>query len=210
METLSKLIAEFTGTGLMMFGGCSGCLAWGKEPVAFFGAISFGLTVMMLIQCYGAVSGAHFNPAVTLAAIIFKLISVPVSHCAFLVIPLWSFVWHFSHFIQTDGCSLFLRAIVRSHRWIWFAEGSHASRSFQWGWRTVRFLYNCSTRRLDGISSVHARVHCHNVAYHTLLLRLGSTQSQSSRFGRTEIRAFNHHFVVHICKFTTCSASKWD
>lgn len=79
MENLKKLIAELIGTALLMFGGCMGGLTWGKETNSFYGALSFGMVVMTLIQCYGAISGAHFNPAVTLAALIFKLISLPVS-----------------------------------------------------------------------------------------------------------------------------------
>lgn len=78
METLSKLFAEFIATGLLMFGGCAGGLPWGKSPTDMYGAVSFGLVVLMLVQTYGAVSGAHLNPAVTLAALIYKLISLPV------------------------------------------------------------------------------------------------------------------------------------
>lgn len=79
MENLSKFVAELIGTALLMFGGCMGCLTWGKEANSFFNALSFGMVVMTLVQAYGAVSGAHFNPAVTIAALVFKVISLPVS-----------------------------------------------------------------------------------------------------------------------------------
>lgn len=79
MENMSKFVAELIGTALLMFGGCMGGLTWGKEPNSFFSALSFGMVVMTLVQAYSAVSGAHFNPAVTLAALLFKLISLPVS-----------------------------------------------------------------------------------------------------------------------------------
>lgn len=79
MENLSKFIAELLGTALLMFGGCMGGLTWGKEANSYLSALSFGLVVMTLIQAYSAVSGAHFNPAVTLAALIFRVISLPVS-----------------------------------------------------------------------------------------------------------------------------------
>lgn len=79
MENMSKFVAELIGTGLLMFGGCMGGLTWGKEPNSFFSALSFGMVVMTLVQAYSAVSGAHFNPAVTLAALLFKMISLPVS-----------------------------------------------------------------------------------------------------------------------------------
>lgn len=79
MENLSKFVAELIGTALLMFGGCMGGLTWGKEANSFFSALSFGMVVMTLVQAYGAVSGAHFNPAVTVAAVVFKAISLPVS-----------------------------------------------------------------------------------------------------------------------------------
>lgn len=79
MEALSKVFAEFIATALLMFGGCAGCIPWQKEHPDILNALSFGLVVLMLVQSYGAVSGAHFNPAVTLAAYIYKLISLPVS-----------------------------------------------------------------------------------------------------------------------------------
>lgn len=79
MENLSKFVAELIGTALLMFGGCMGGLTWGKEANSFFSALSFGMVVMTLVQAYGAVSGAHFNPAVTVAAVVFKAISFPVS-----------------------------------------------------------------------------------------------------------------------------------
>lgn len=80
MEAFSKFIAEALGTAFLMFGGCMGCVQWDEQKLpAFAGAVSFGLVVMMLIQIFGHISGAHFNPAVTVAAVIFNAISIPVS-----------------------------------------------------------------------------------------------------------------------------------
>lgn len=80
MEGFTKLIAETIGTGFLMFGGCMGGLSWNdQEPPSFVGAASFGLVVMIIIQCYGHISGAHLNPAVTLATVIFRMTSIPVS-----------------------------------------------------------------------------------------------------------------------------------
>lgn len=60
MEGFSKLIAETVGTAFLMFGGCMGGLSWHDEkPADFVGAASFGLVVMIIIQCYGHISGAH-------------------------------------------------------------------------------------------------------------------------------------------------------
>ncbi|XP_031636910.1 aquaporin-2-like isoform X2 [Contarinia nasturtii] len=78
MEGFTKFIAEALGTAFLMFGGCMGCITWDDKPPAFAGAISFGLVVMIMIQCFGHLSGAHFNPAVTVAAIVFRSISIPM------------------------------------------------------------------------------------------------------------------------------------
>lgn len=79
MEGFVKLIAEALGTAFLLFGGCMGCVSWNDNLSPWSGAISFGLVVMTIIQCYGHISGAHLNPAVTLAAVIFRSISIPVS-----------------------------------------------------------------------------------------------------------------------------------
>lgn len=87
MEGFSKLIAETVGTAFLMFGGCMGGLSWNNQaPPSFVGAASFGLTVMIIIQCYGHISGAHLNPAVTLATVIFRMTSIPVNN-------FWFFTW---------------------------------------------------------------------------------------------------------------------
>lgn len=60
MEGFSKLIAETVGTAFLMFGGCMGGLTWDDDPPpSYIGALSFGLVVMIIIQCYGHISGAH-------------------------------------------------------------------------------------------------------------------------------------------------------
>lgn len=79
MDGLRRFVAELIGTALLLFAGCMGCLTWGPQITPFFGALSFGLVVMMIIQIYGGISGAHLNPAVTIAAVLLRLISIPVS-----------------------------------------------------------------------------------------------------------------------------------
>lgn len=63
------LAAEFVGTFALVFAGCGAIMvdaktgALGHVGVAF----SFGLVIMAMIYAVGHISGAHFNPAVTLA-----------------------------------------------------------------------------------------------------------------------------------------------
>ena len=63
------LVAEAIGTFALVFAGCGAIMvdantgALGHVGVA----ISFGLVIMAMIYAAGHVSGAHFNPAVTLA-----------------------------------------------------------------------------------------------------------------------------------------------
>ncbi|XP_047327407.1 aquaporin NIP1-1-like [Impatiens glandulifera] len=67
---LQKLIAEAVGTYFLIFAGCGSVVvnsASGKA-VTFPGvAIVWGLAVMVLVYSVGHISGAHFNPAVTIA-----------------------------------------------------------------------------------------------------------------------------------------------
>jgi aquaporin NIP len=63
------LLAEALGTFALVFAGCGAIMvdaktgALGHVGVAF----SFGLVIMVMIYALGHISGAHFNPAVTLA-----------------------------------------------------------------------------------------------------------------------------------------------
>jgi MIP family channel proteins len=59
------LVAEALGTFILVFAGC-GAIAVGTLPGSGVAA-AFGLAIMVSIYAFGPVSGAHFNPAVTLA-----------------------------------------------------------------------------------------------------------------------------------------------
>jgi len=66
---MKKLFAEFFGTFWLVFGGCGSAIFAAGYPdlgIGFVGvAFAFGLTVLTMAFAVGAVSGAHFNPAVT-------------------------------------------------------------------------------------------------------------------------------------------------
>lgn len=67
---MGECIAEFIGTGLLIFFGV-GCVAALKLTGADFGqwevSVMWGLGVALAIYCTAGVSGAHLNPAVTLS-----------------------------------------------------------------------------------------------------------------------------------------------
>jgi len=88
---MQKALAEMTGTFAMIFAGGGIILLSEKYPNAvpsYFIPITWGLVICMMIFAMGKISGAHFNPAVTLAFAATKRIpisQVPVywlSQCA--------------------------------------------------------------------------------------------------------------------------------
>lgn len=80
---LQKLIAEVVGTYFLIFAGCASIIVNKNHDnvVTLPGiAIVWGLTLLVLIYSLGHISGAHFNPAVTIAFATtrrFPLIQVP-------------------------------------------------------------------------------------------------------------------------------------
>ncbi|TCM22052.1 aquaporin Z [Novosphingobium sp. PhB165] len=64
-----RLAAEFFGTFWLVFGGCGSAVLAAAFPqlgIGFAGvALAFGLTVVTMAYAVGAISGGHFNPAVS-------------------------------------------------------------------------------------------------------------------------------------------------
>ena len=70
MPTLTnRLFAEVFGTFWLVFGGCGSAVLAAAFPqlgIGFAGvSLAFGLTVLTMAYSVGHISGAHFNPAVT-------------------------------------------------------------------------------------------------------------------------------------------------
>ncbi|XP_011009650.1 PREDICTED: aquaporin NIP1-2-like [Populus euphratica] len=67
---MQKLLAEIAGTYFLIFAGCSSVavnLNFDKVVTLPGISLTWGLAVMVLVYSVGHISGAHFNPAVTLA-----------------------------------------------------------------------------------------------------------------------------------------------
>jgi len=70
MSTGKQAAAEFFGTFWLVFGGTGAAVlaaAVGNNGIGWVGvALAFGLTVVTMAYAVGHISGAHFNPAVTI------------------------------------------------------------------------------------------------------------------------------------------------
>lgn len=70
MNTSKQLGAEFIGTFWLVLGGCGSAVLAAAFPelgIGFVGvAVAFGLTVLTMVYALGHISGAHFNPAVSI------------------------------------------------------------------------------------------------------------------------------------------------
>ena len=70
ITTSKRLVAEFIGTFWLVFGGCGSAVLAAGFPtlgIGFAGvALAFGLTVLTMAYGVGYLSGAHFNPAITI------------------------------------------------------------------------------------------------------------------------------------------------
>ena len=70
MSMSKKLFAEFLGTAWLVLGGCGSAVLAAGIPDVGIGyagvALAFGFTVVTGVYALGAISGGHFNPAVSI------------------------------------------------------------------------------------------------------------------------------------------------
>ncbi|XP_049694598.2 aquaporin [Helicoverpa armigera] len=65
-----KILAEFISTFLLILLGCMSCVPAPGSDASIYPAFGFGSAVMFNVQIFGHISGAHMNPSVTLASVI--------------------------------------------------------------------------------------------------------------------------------------------
>ena len=73
---VKKLISELLGTFLLVFFGCGAAVIFPQFALSvvqvdyLLVALTFGLVLMAIVYMFGKVSGAHVNPAVSIAMLI--------------------------------------------------------------------------------------------------------------------------------------------
>lgn len=79
LDAVSVVLAELIGVALVMFFGCMGCLPYGGTTNHLQVVLNFGFIIMSAIQIFGYISGAYLNPSVTIAAVIYKKLSLKMA-----------------------------------------------------------------------------------------------------------------------------------
>ncbi len=74
MPIAKRAVAELLGTFWLVFGGCGSAVLAAKFPEVGIGlvgvSLAFGLTVVTMAYAVGYISGGHFNPAITIGALV--------------------------------------------------------------------------------------------------------------------------------------------
>lgn len=184
-DVVSIVLAEFLGTGMLMFLGCMCCVAgFGNTPTNVSGGIGFGFTVMMVIHTFGVVSGAHINPSVSIAAFIYDLVTFPVRGCLMFCFWVGEFEYlsildaHLVHYCSIRRCNLRLR----------LADGRITLQSIHGSpGRGQRVLRNCPARRSEHVGSVRGGVLHYDHSHLELLRPVGSAKRQEHRLNLHQV-----------------------
>ncbi len=88
MESIKKYLAEVVGTFVLVTFGCGTAVAVGCDSTFGSGyiltALAFGLVIVAMAYSIGNISGCHINPAVSLAMLIRKQLSL-VDFCGYVI-----------------------------------------------------------------------------------------------------------------------------
>jgi MIP family channel proteins len=85
MKNMRSLLAEFIGTFFLCFAGIAAILC--NQPPINAGsgligvALAHGLALSVAVNAFGGISGAHFNPAVTIGMLATGRINAPLAGC---------------------------------------------------------------------------------------------------------------------------------
>jgi aquaporin NIP len=81
-----QIVAEIVGTYILIYVGCGAALVNRVATLTVVGiGVVWGLAVMALVYALGHISGAHFNPAVTIA--LAAAGRLPLLHVSNLFLP---------------------------------------------------------------------------------------------------------------------------
>ncbi|GHO85303.1 aquaporin [Dictyobacter formicarum] len=108
-KNVSAIVAELIGCFLFVFVGAGSIMAntWTQGSVGLLGiAIAHGLALAVLITIFGATSGGHFNPAVTIAFLVARRIKLALG-----------FGYIAAHLVGAALAALLLRTIFPSFVW---------------------------------------------------------------------------------------------
>jgi aquaporin Z len=86
-DLLRRSVAEFVGTFALIFVGAGAVLAAGPDLGAgtLEVALAHGLVIGVMVSALAHISGGHFNPAVTLAFLVTRRLSVPLAVAYWIV-----------------------------------------------------------------------------------------------------------------------------